>query len=137
MMLLLIALCACSTNELENVETVKASYWIGNEKSPGEVEFDKNQEVGIFIDATTNAKELDEQKFIKTPPLLTYDLIGEGSNNKTFHLWITEDGEGFIQSLVQKESQTYRLEEDTIKDLTNILEKHENAPLLTKIEFED
>ncbi|WP_270182329.1 hypothetical protein [Alkalihalobacillus sp. CinArs1] len=80
---------------------------------------------------------MDEQKFIKTPPLLTYDLIGEGSNNKSFHLWIAEDGEGFIQSLVPKESQTYRLEEDTIKDLTNILEKHENAPLLTKIEFED
>lgn len=137
MMLLLIALCACSTNELENVETVKASYWIGNEESPGEVVFDEYQEVGVFINATTNAKELDDQKFIKTPPLLTYELIGEGSNNKSFHLWITEDEEGFIQSLVPQDSQTYRLEEDTVKDLTNILKKQENTSLLTNIEFED
>lgn len=134
--ILLISLSACSTNELENVEKVKASYWIGNEKQSEEVAFKEKDEVDVFVGATNNAKELNDQKVIKTPPLLTYDLIIEESNNKAFQLWITKDGEGFIQSLLPEDSLTYRLDESSVKDVTNILNKQENVTLLPSIEFE-
>ncbi len=134
--ILLISLSACSTNELENVEKVKASFWIGNEKQSEEVAFKEKDEVDVFVSATNNAKELDGQKVIKTPPVLTYDLIIEGSNNKAFQLWITKDGEGFIQSLLPEDSLTYRLDEGSVKDVTNILNKQDNVTLLPNIEFE-
>ena len=136
MIILLISLSACSTNELENVEKVKASFWIGNEKQSEEVAFKEKEEVDVFVGATKNAKELDDQKVIKTPPLLTYDLIIEGSNNKAFQLWITKDGEGFIQSLLPEDSLTYRLDEGSVKDVTNILNKQDNVTLLPNIQFE-
>ncbi|MCA0992144.1 hypothetical protein [Pseudalkalibacillus hwajinpoensis] len=136
MIILLISISACSTNELENVEKVKASSWIGNEKQSEEVAFKKKEEVDVFVGATNNAKELDDQKVIKTPPVLTYDLIIEGSNNKAFQLWITEDGKGFIQSLLPEDSLTYRLDEDSVKDVTNILNKQVNVTLIPRIEFE-
>ncbi|MGE6203017.1 hypothetical protein [Guptibacillus hwajinpoensis] len=136
MIILSISLSACSTNELENVEKVEASLWIGNEKQSEEVAFEEKEEVDVFVGATNNAKELDDQKVIKTPPVLTYDLIIEGSNNKAFQLWITEDGEGFIQSLLPEGSLTYRLDEDSVKDVTNILNKQDNVTLLPNIEFE-
>ncbi|WP_283153690.1 hypothetical protein [Guptibacillus hwajinpoensis] len=135
-LILSISLSACSTNELENVEKVEASFWVGNEKQSEEVAFKEKEEVDVFVGATNNAKELDDQKVIKTPPILTYDLIIEGSNNKAFQLWITEDGKGFIQSLLPEDSLTYRLDEGSVKDLTNIFNKQENATLLTNIEFE-
>lgn len=136
MIILSISLSACSTNELENVEKVEASFWIGNEKQSEEVAFKEKDEVDVFVGATNNAKELDDQKVIKTPPVLTYDLIIEGSNNKAFQLWITEDGKGFIQSLLPEDSLTYRLDEGSVKDVTNILNKQANVTLLPKIEFE-
>ncbi|WP_166000316.1 hypothetical protein [Bacillus sp. Cs-700] len=134
--ILLISLSACSTNELEDVEKVKASFWIGNEKQSEEVAFKEQDEVDVFVGATNNAKELDDQKVIKTPPVLTYDLIIEGSNNKAFQLWITKDGEGFIQSLLPEDSLTYRLDEGSVKNVTNILNKQDNVTLLPDIEFE-
>ena len=136
MIILSISLSACSTNELENVEKVEASFWIGNEKQSEEVAFKEKDEVDVFVGATNNAKELDDQRVIKTPPVLTYDLIIEGSNNKAFQLWITEDGKGFIQSLLPEDSLTYRLDEGSVKDVTNILNKQANVTLLPKIEFE-
>ena len=136
MIILLISLSACSTNELENVEKVKASFWNGNEKQSEEVAFKEKEEVDVFVAATNNAKELDDQKVIKTPPVLTYDLIIEGSNNKAFQLWITKDGEGFIQSLLPEDSLTYRLDEGSVKDVTNIINKQANVTLLSNIQFE-
>ncbi|MBF0705802.1 hypothetical protein IQ283_04220 [Alkalihalobacillus hwajinpoensis] len=136
MIILSISLSACSTNELQNVEKVEASFWIGNEKQSEEVAFKEKEEVDVFVGATNNAKELDDQKVIKTPPVLTYNLIIEGSNNKAFQLWITEDGEGFIQSLLPEDSLTYRLDEGSVKDVTNILNQQDNVTLLPNIEFE-
>ncbi len=136
MIILSISLSACSTNELENVEKVEASFWIGNEKQSEEVAFKEKEEIDVFVGATNNAKELDDQKVIKTPPVLTYNLIIEGSNNKAFQLWITEDGEGFIQSLLPEDSLTYRLDEGSVKDVTNILNQQDNVTLLPNIEFE-
>ncbi|PFG13486.1 hypothetical protein [Bacillus sp. es.036] len=135
-LILSISLSACSTNELENVEKVEASFWIGNETQSEEVAFKEKEEVDVFVGATNNAKELDDQKVIKTPSVLTYDLIIAGSNNKGFHLWITEDGEGFIQSLLPEDSLTYQLEKGSVKDVTNILNKQVNLTLLPNIEFE-
>ncbi|MCA0987396.1 hypothetical protein [Guptibacillus algicola] len=131
-----LSLTACSTNELENVERVKVSFWSGDEKQSEEVAIVNKDEIEPFISATNHAKELDEQTIIKTPPTLTYIINMEENSNKSYHLWIIEDGEGYIQSLLPEDRLTYRLDEDSVKELTTILIKQGDATLLKNIEFE-
>ncbi len=134
--ILSLSLNACSTNELEKVESVKISYWIGDEKQPEEASFSDKNISKLFMNATNRAVELDDQKVIKTPPVLTYDLITDENTYQTFHLWMTETGEGFIQSLLLEDRFTYRLEEGAVTDLTTFLNNEGNVDLSTHIEFE-
>ncbi|WLR59147.1 hypothetical protein [Guptibacillus hwajinpoensis] len=134
--ILSLPLNACSTNELEKVESVKISYWIGDEKQSEEASFSDKNIIKVFVNATNRAVELDNQKVIKTPPVLTYDLITDENTYQTFHLWVTETGEGFIQSLLLEDRFTYRLEEGAVTDLTTFLNNEGNVDLSTHIEFE-
>ncbi|MBM7585654.1 hypothetical protein JOC86_002196 [Bacillus pakistanensis] len=133
--LIIFTMGACSNANQENVEEIKVNYWL-NDEMQSETEFIQEDEtISNFVNATNNAEKLDKQKVIKTPPLLTYTLVMQDDDTNEYHLWLTTDGKGYIQSLTNKDSLTYKLNEESVVDLTSEIE-NTKSELLQKLEFE-
>jgi hypothetical protein len=63
-------------------------------------------------------------------------MLNEGEE-KNYHLWITPDGEGYIQRLRPVGNATFKLDQTSVKKLTKFLNKQENVKLINQaIEFE-
>ncbi len=61
----------------------------------------------------------------------------EDEENRPYHLWVTDDGEGFLQNLQPLENQTFQLDKTAVKDLTEFLKSKEDVQILQgEIEFE-
>lgn len=136
---LLIACTACSPPPVEEAESVYLNYWEREEAGePHEEEYlYEPSKLNLFIEAVNNAEELDEPKIIATMPLLSFSILMEEEEDRNFHLWITEDGEAFLQSLIPAENTTLRIEKQAVKPLQEYLASKENVELIqSDIEFE-
>jgi hypothetical protein len=92
--------------------------------------------INSFVSASHTAKKLD--KVIKTEPLLRYEYTNEENKMKSYHLWLSKDNTGYIQSLLPGEdTNTYELSGPSSVVLKSaLLGINENLELPVKIEFE-
>ncbi len=138
-MLLLLFCAACSSTVIEDAETVRLDYW-DREKSTGmyrEEYIDETNGLGIFEDAVNSAEKLKDQKVITTKPLLSLEFIMESKENRSYHLWVIEEGEGYLQSLAPHKNLTYQIDPDSTKKLTEFFAAKANVDILQgDIEFE-
>ena len=136
--MVLFLLTACG-NEIDNVKQVKLIYWEMEGEEQQEVLFKNENEdsINTFIDAINQAEELGKEKVITTKPLLSILMELDKDEDKNYHLWITIEGEGYIQSLLPEKSATFRLDPTSVKELSELITEQEKAPLINEsIEFE-
>lgn len=137
--LMLLFCTACSTEVIEEAKGVSLDYWEAEESvaKAGEEYVDDNDDLAIFVNAVNTAEQLPEPKIITTKPLLTMHFTVEDEENRPYHLWVTDGGEGFLQSLQPLENQTFQLEKAAVKDLMEFLKSKEDVQILQgEIEFE-
>lgn len=118
--LLLLFCAACSSTVIEDAETVRLDYW-EREESTGmyrEEYIDETNGLGIFEDAVNSAEKLKNQNVIATKPLLSLEFMTEPEERRSYHLWVTEGGEGYLQSLAPQKNHTYQLKPDSTEKLT-------------------
>lgn len=138
--LMLLFCTACSPEVIKEAKGVSLNYWETEESvsQPEEEYVDDNDDLAIFVNAVNTAEQLTEQKIIRTKPLLTMHFTMEDEENQPYHLWVTDEGEGFLQSLQPLENQTFQLEKTAAKDLTEFLKSKEDVQVLQgEIEFEE
>jgi len=137
-MLILILCSGCSSITIEDAETVRLDYWSGEVTEEIREEYiDENNGLDYFVNAVNAAEEVTEQSVITTRPLLSLEFVMEDKENRNYHLWVTDRGEGFIQSLQPHKSLTFRLDPDSVKELKGFFETKESVEVLKgKIEFE-
>jgi hypothetical protein len=89
-----------------------------------------------FVNASNTSKILNE--VVKTEPLLRYEYTNGDKMVKTYHLWLSQDNKGYIQSLLPAEdTYTYKLNGASAEALkVTLQEMNENLELPVKIEFE-
>ncbi|WP_175989463.1 hypothetical protein [Bacillus sp. Marseille-Q1617] len=120
-------------NEKANeIHSVSISFW----KDSYEMTYEKPQAVNTFVSASERARKME--KVITTEPLLRYEYISTDNKVKNYHLWLSQDQKGYIQSLLPGEdTNTYELSGQSVEKLKDFLhETHKNRELPEKIEFE-
>lgn len=138
--LMLLFCTACSPMVIEKAKGVSLNYWETDESDAKlEDEYLNEADVlAIFVKAVNTAEQLTEQKIIRTKPLLTMHFTMEDEEDWPYHLWVTDEGEGFLQSLQPLENQTFQLKKTAVKDLTEFLKSKEDVQILQgEIEFEE
>jgi hypothetical protein len=138
LLMVLFLLTACG-NEIENVKQITLFYWEVEGEKHQEVIFTNENEDSInsFIDAINHAEELGEKRVITTKPLLSFLMILDKEEEKSYHLWITTNGEGYIQRLLPDKSSTFKLNATPVKELSKLINEQEKVPLIDQaIEFE-
>lgn len=131
-------LTACG-NEVENVKQITLFFWEVEGEEHQEVLFTNENEDSInsFIDAINHAEELGEKSVITTKPLLSLLMTLDKEEEKNYHLWITTNGEGYIQRLLPDKSATFKLNATSVKELSKLINEQEKVPLINQaIEFE-
>ena len=138
-MLLLLFCAACSSNVMDEAETVRLDYW-EREESTGlyrEEYIDETNGLGMFENAVNSAEKLKNQKVIITKPLLSLEFTIESKENRSYHLWVTEDGEGYLQSLAPHKTLTYQIDPGSTEELNDFFAAKANVDVLKgEIEFE-
>lgn len=137
-LVVLFLLTACA-NEIENVKQISLFYWEVEGEEHQEVLFtnENKDSINSFIDAINHAEELGEKRIITTKPLLSFLMILDKEEEKNYHLWITTNGEGYIQRLHPDKSATFKLGATSVKELSKLINEQEKVPLINQtIEFE-
>ncbi|MBM7578617.1 hypothetical protein [Jeotgalibacillus terrae] len=134
-MLVLLLLSACSNPDLENTNDVTLRFWDESEPVGNEEFIKEERDIDTFVSATESAEVLEQGTVINTPPLLRYTLR-QDEENLDYHLWITEQGEGYIQSLIPEGTRTYQLDEESVESLEGFLEGYETVAFLDEVTFE-
>ena len=137
-LMVLFLLSACG-KEIENVKQITLYYWEVEEEEHQEVLFTNENEDSInsFIDAINYAEELGKKRVITTKPLLSFLMILDKEEEKNYHLWITTNGEGYIQRLLPDKSATFKLDANSVKELSKLINEQGKVPLINQeIDFE-
>lgn len=137
-LIVLFILTACG-NEIENVKQINLSYWeVTKEQQDTLINTDDKDNIDTFVNAVNNAEEQESEKIIITKPLLSFSLLFNEDEEKNYHLWITSNGEGYIQRLLPDGNATLKLDQTSVKKLTKFLNKQEDLKLINQaIEFEE
>lgn len=137
-LIVLFILTACG-NDIENVKQINLSYWeVTKEQQDTLINTDDKDNIDTFVNAVNNAEEQESEKIIITKPLLSFSLLFNEDEEKNYHLWITSNGEGYIQRLLPDGNATLKLDQTSVKKLTKFLNKQEDVKLLKQaIEFEE
>lgn len=137
-LLALFVLTACGNNDQENVKQIILSYWeVTKEQQDTLIVPDDKDSINTFVNAINNAEEQDREKIIITKPLLSFSMLLNEGEEKNYHLWITSNGEGYIQRLLPDGNATFKLDQMSVKKLTKFLNKQEDVKLINQvIEFE-
>lgn len=117
---------------------MRLDYWSGKVTEEIREEYiDKHNGLDYFVNAVNAAEELTDQSVITSRPMFSLEFVMEDEKNRNYHLWVTEKGEGFIQSLQPHKSLTYRLGPNSVKELKDFFETKESVEVLKgEIEFE-
>lgn len=138
-MMLLIVCTGCSSVVVEDAERVRLEYWEeeGSDEMPQEEYLDEENGLDIFVEAANSAEEMEEGKIITTRPVLTMEFELENQENRTYHLWVTEDGEGYLQSLHPHKNATFQMDVESAEDIKYFIASIEGVEILQgDIEFE-
>lgn len=96
-----------------------------------------NDIVNTFTNVFIDTKKLDKDKIIKTKPLLSFNLLLKEGKEQGYHLWITSNGNGYIQNLYPSENGTFELTKTSVKNLTKFINTKENVDIIQgDVEFE-
>jgi uncharacterized protein YcfL len=129
----MLLLGACSSGTSGKVDEVVITYW----GQTDQVVIHDKEDVTTFVTPTMDAEKLGDQQIIKTTPLLRFEYESEDGITKKYHLWISQEGEGYIQSLQpKKDVSTYALENEAVKALSDFLEEKGFGDFPSTIEFE-
>jgi len=61
----------------------------------------------------------------------------EDEENRTYHLWVTEDGEGYLQSLHTHKNETFRMDEESAQEIKDFIEAKGDVEVVQgTVEFE-
>ena len=137
--LMLLFCSACSSVVIEEAENVRLDYW---EKEDAEelVEqeyLDESNGLDIFADAVNSAEELEAGKIITTRPILSMEFKMKNEENRSYHLWVTEDGEGYLQSLHPHKNATLQMDEESVQEVKDFIAAKDDAEVVQgEIEFE-
>ncbi|RLQ90135.1 hypothetical protein [Planomicrobium sp. Y74] len=137
--LMLLFCSACSSVVIEEAENVRLDYW---EKEDAEelIEqeyLDESNGLDIFAEAVNSAEEMEEGKIITTRPVLSMEFVMENDENRSYHLWVTEDGEGYLQSLHPHKNATLRMDEESVQEVKDFIAAKEDVKVVQgEIEFE-
>ncbi|WP_424415379.1 hypothetical protein [Paenisporosarcina sp.] len=136
-LIVLFVLTACG-NDIEHVKQINLSYWeVTKEQQDTLINTDDKDSINTFVNAVNHAEELESEKIIITKPLLSFSMLLNESEEKNYHLWITSNGEGYIQRLLPDGNATFNLDQTAVKKLTDFLNKQEDVKLINQvIEFE-
>lgn len=138
--MVILVLCAgCSSIVIEEAENVRLDYWEkeGSEEMPKEEYIDENSGLEIFVNAVNMAEQLEGHNVITTRPLLTMEIGMESEENRKYHLWVTEVGEGYLQSLHPQKSVTFQMDKDSVEEVKDFIASKEDLEVLQgEIEFE-
>ena len=138
-MVFLIVCAGCSSIVIEEAENARLDYWEkeGSEEMPKEEYIDENSGLEVFVNAVNTAEQLEGHNVITTRPLLTMEFMMESEENRKYHLWVTEEGEGFLQSLHPHKSVTFQMDRDSAEEIKGFIESKEEVEILQgDIEFE-
>lgn len=115
---------------------MELSYWKNQDVEPKIEYVDDKDTVEMFVDAVNNSEELEE-KVIKNEPIVSFTLDLEADEYKQYHLWVTENGEGYIQQLYPDGKSIFKLQDNSIDKLKEFFEGKEDFGFIpTTIEFE-
>lgn len=137
--LMLLFCSACSSVVIEEAENVRLDYW---EKEDAEelIEqeyLDESNGLDIFTEAVNSAEEMEEGKIITTRPVLSMEFVMENDENRSYHLWVTEVGEGYLQSLHPHKNATLRMDEESVQEVKDFIAAKEDVKVVQgEIEFE-
>lgn len=136
-LIVLFILTACG-NDIENVKQINLSYWeLTKEQQDTLINTNDKDSINTFVNAVNHAEEQDREKIIITKPLLSFSMLLNEGEEKNYHLWITSNGEGYIQRLLPDGNATFKLNQTSVKKLTKFLNKQEDVKLINQaIEFE-
>jgi len=136
-LIVLFVLTACG-NGIENVKQINLSYWeVTKEQQDTLIKTDDKDSIHTFVNAVNHAEELESEKIIITTPLLSFSMLLNESEEKNYHLWITSNGEGYIQRLLPDGNATFKLHQTSVKELTDFINKQIDVKLINQaIEFE-
>lgn len=131
-MVILILCASCSSVVIEDAEEVRLEYWEkeDSEEMPQEEYLDEENGLDIFVEAANSAEELEEGKIITTRPVLTMEFVMENEENRTYHLWVTEEGEGYLQSLHPQKNATFQMDKESAEDIKNFIASIEGVEIL-------
>lgn len=138
-MVILILCAGCSSIVIEEAEYARLDYWEkeGSEEMPEEEYIDENSGLEIFVNAVNTAEEMEGHNVITTRPLLTMEIGVESEENRKYHLWVTEEGEGYLQSLHPHRSVTFQMDKDSAEEIKDFIAAKEDVEILQgDIEFE-
>lgn len=140
--IVLFLLSGCESEiQSETVEQITLNYWDwandGVMYQEETITPENKEIINTFTDAINNADELDEGKIITTKPLLSLSMGLAEDEEKNYHLWINDIGEGYIQQLQPDENKTFKLDMGNVENLTKFLKEKDNVEIIEKsIEFE-
>ncbi|NMH68175.1 hypothetical protein HF072_05220 [Bacillus sp. RO3] len=132
----ILTLSACSEIHVGEVKEIEVKKWIGKNVQADSEFIVKEETINHFVEATNGYEKLEKQNVIKTPPVLTYTIVLEDGEGRGYHLWLTKDGKGYIQSLIEEDSLTYRLKEESVAALKKDMEEAGGVEPTGEIEFE-
>ena len=121
--LMLLFCSACSSVVIEEAKNVRVDYWEkeGSEELLEQEYLDDSNGLDIFTEAVNSAEEMEEGSIITTRPVLTMEFMMEDEENRTYHLWVTEDGEGYLQSLHPHKNATFRMDEESAQEIKDFI----------------
>lgn len=137
--LMLLFCSACSSVVIEEAKNVRVDYWEkeGSEELLEQEYLDDSNGLDIFTEAVNSAEEMEEGSVITTRPVLTMEFIMGDEENRTYHLWVTEDGEGYLQSLHPHKNATFRMNEESAQEIKDFIEAKDDVEVVQgTVEFE-
>lgn len=137
--LMLLFCSACSSVVIEEADNVRMDYWEkeGSEELLEQEYLDDSNGLDIFTEAVNSAEEMEEGSIITTRPVLSMEFVMENEENRTYHLWVTEDGEGYLQSLHPHKNATLRMDEESVQEVKEFIEAKDDVEVVQgEIEFE-
>ncbi|WP_053367850.1 hypothetical protein [Bacillus sp. FJAT-27245] len=137
-LLLRLAHFLLSPSEIDYVLEVDVNYWEDGEKNQQVDVLLHKEDMIVFVDAVHDAKKMKDDKIISTKPSLTINIMSREGDYQGYHLWITSNGKGYMQSLDSPDGGTFELSRSSVKELTEFIETKENVDVIPNdVEFEE
>ncbi|WP_316569316.1 hypothetical protein [Neobacillus sp. YIM B06451] len=135
---IVIFLLAVFTSEVDNVVEVDVNYWENGVKNQQVEVLLHKEDKSVFVDAVHDAKKMDADKIIRTKPSLTINILSNEGDYTGYHLWITSNGKGYMESLDSSDGGTFELAKSSVQEMTEFIEAKKKVDVIQgDVEFEE